>query len=228
MEKLAHEIWIFDGNSVQFLGLPFSTRMTVVRLSNGELWVHSPIKLSEAIIEQIGNLGQVKYLIAPNHLHHLFLPEWISAYPSAEIYGTNEVIKKRNDLVFNGSLNNHQSWAWSSDIDQELFSGSPLMEECVFYHKGSSTLIVTDLVENFSGQDFNCWQRVIAKGVGILAPNGKTPLDWRLSFMFGKTDARRHLNRLLAWDPQILVMSHGEIVKENTNKFLARSFEWLI
>ena len=102
------------------------------------------------------------------------------------------------------------------------------MEECVFYHKGSSTLIVTDLVENFPGQDFNYWQRVIAKGVGILAPNGKMPLDWRLSFMFGKTDARTHINRLLAWDPKILVMSHGEIVKENANKFLARSFEWLI
>lgn len=44
------------------------------------------------------------------------------------------------------------------------------MEECVFYHSSSSTLIVTDLVENFSGKDFNYWQRVVAKGVGILAP----------------------------------------------------------
>ncbi|QYJ91085.1 DUF4336 domain-containing protein [Shewanella halotolerans] len=228
MEKLAHEIWIFNGNPVQFLGLPFSTRMTLVRLSNGDLWVHSPIKLSDTIKEQIGTLGQVKYLIAPNHLHHLFLPEWIAAYPSAEVYGTSEVIKKRNDITFDASFNEQQDWPWRADIEQEMFTGSPLMEECVFYHKGSNTLIVTDLVENFSGRNFNYWQRLVAKGVGILAPNGKMPLDWRLSFMFGKTHARKHIKRVLAWEPDILIMSHGEIVKENTGKFLARSFDWLI
>ena len=227
MKKLAHEIWIFDGETVPFLGLPFSTRMTVVRLTSGELWVHSPIKLSESIVDQIESLGCVKYLIAPNHLHHLFLSEWIAAYPSAEAYGTSEVIKKRKDISFNGSLNEHQTWAWNTDIEQELFSGSPVMEECVFYHKGSRALIVADLVENFSGDEFNCWQKVIAKGVGILAPNGKMPIDWRLSYMFGKTEARKHLDRILAWNPQLLIMSHGKIVKDNTGMFLVRAFKWL-
>ncbi|MCV5340411.1 hypothetical protein OFC87_26040, partial [Escherichia coli] len=61
-----------------------------------------------------------------------------------------------------------------------------------------------------------------------LAPNGKMPLDWRLSFMFGKADARKHLNRLLSWNPQILVMAHGEIVTENADKFLQKSFKWLV
>ncbi len=227
MKKLAHEIWIFDGESVQFLGLPFSTRMTVVRLSTGELWIHSPIKLSESITEKIDSLGPVKYLIAPNHLHHLFLSEWIAVYQNAEVYGTNEVIKKRSDISFHGSLNHPKSYAWGPDIEQELFSGSPLMEECVFYHSASSALIVADLIENFSGKNFNYWQRVVAKGVGILAPNGKMPLDWRLSFMFGKADARKHLYRLLGWNPKILVMAHGRIVTENTERFLQQSFKWL-
>lgn len=228
MEKLTHEIWIFDGEPVQFLGLPYSTRMTVVRLSSGGLWVHSPIKLSASIARQVNSLGCVKYLIAPNHLHHLFLSEWVSAYPDAEAYGTNEMIKKRRDIFFHTSLNYPSSYVWEPDIEQELFSGSPLMEECVFYHSSSSTLIVTDLVENFSGQDFNYWQRVVAKGVGILTPNGKMPLDWRLSFIFGKADARKHLNRLLSWNPKILVMAHGEIVHENADKFLQQSFKWLV
>ncbi len=228
MKKLADDIWIFDGSSVQFLGLPFSTRMTVVRLSTGDLWVHSPIKLSDYITEKMGSLGRVKYLIAPNHLHHLFLSEWIAAYPNAEVYGTNEVIKKRSDISFHASLNNQQRYAWNPDIEQELFSGSPLMEECVFYHNRSSTLIVTDLVENFSGQDFNCWQKVVAKGVGILAPNGKMPLDWRLSFMFGEAKARKHFDRLLAWNPRMLVMSHGEIIDKHAHKFLEQSFKWLV
>ncbi|EJX1243342.1 DUF4336 domain-containing protein [Vibrio alginolyticus] len=227
MKKLAHEIWIFDGDPVQFLGLPYTTRMTIVRLSDGGLWIHSPIKLSNSIREQINNLGQVKYLIAPNHLHHLFLSEWVFAYPSAEVYGTDEVIKKCRDIHFHASLNQGGN-AWNSEIEQELFSGSPLMEECVFYHRLSKTLIVTDLVENFSGQDFNYWQRFVAKGAGILDPNGKMPLDWRLSFMFSKQEARKHLNKLLSWKPNILVMAHGEIVLDNADEFLQRSFKWLV
>ncbi|GAL10300.1 hypothetical protein JCM19233_1277 [Vibrio astriarenae] len=124
-------------------------------------------------------------------------------------------------------MNQSQNWPWSEDIEQELFSGSPLMEECVFYHKESKVLVVTDLIENFSGQDFNYWQKLVAKGVGILAPNGKMPLDWRLSFVFSKTDARQHLERLLEWDTKILVMAHGVIVRDNVIAFLKRAFKWL-
>lgn len=227
MEKLANELWVFDGESVPFFGLPYSTRMTVVRLSDGNLWVHSPIKLTIEIQSQLESLGPVTSLIAPNHLHHLFLPDWIKAYPQAEIFGTDEVIKKRQDISFNASLNSDRKWCWQDDIEQALFSGSPLMQECVFFHKKSDTLIVTDLVENFSGREFNYWQRLVAQGVGILAPNGKMPLDWRLSFMFGKEDARKHLERMLAWQPQRLVMAHGEIVTDNAEPFLRRSFKWL-
>ncbi|NVK58210.1 MAG: DUF4336 domain-containing protein [Alteromonadaceae bacterium] len=228
MKKLTNELWIFDGDSVQFLGLPFSTRMTVIRLEGDELWVHSPIKLSSTIKEQLENLGRVKYLVAPNHLHHLFLPEWTIAYPNAEVYGTDEVIKKRSDITFTASLNQVQEWPWGANIDQVLFSGSPLMEECVFFHKDSGTLIVTDLVENFSGKEFSGWQRAIAKIVGILAPHGKTPLDWRLSFLFKKSDARKHIQKIVAWEPNILVMAHGEIVTKDTKEFLAKSFSWLL
>ena len=108
MRNLAENIWVFDGDAVSFLCLPFTTRMTVVKLSNGELWIHSPIKLTGAIQAQIQQLGKVKYLIAPNHLHHLFLAEWQLMYPDAICYGTNEVIKKRNDIAFNSSLNKEQ------------------------------------------------------------------------------------------------------------------------
>ncbi|MEF1175137.1 DUF4336 domain-containing protein, partial [Vibrio sinaloensis] len=177
MEKLGENIWICDGTTVSFLGFPFKTRMTVIRLASDELWIHSPIKMSPALSEQIAQLGEVKYLIAPNHLHHLFISDWLSAYPQALLFGTDEVIKKRSDLIFEGSLNSSTEALWAGEIEQELFSGSPVMEECVFFHVTSRALIVTDLVENFSGEDFNYWQRLVARGVGILAPNGKTPLD---------------------------------------------------
>ena len=228
MQNLSDNIWIFDGEAVSFLGLPFTTRMTIVRLSNGDLWVHSPIKITEMMTQQLSDLGKVKYLIAPNHLHHLFLAEWILKYPDVICFGTKEVINKRNDITFYASLNKSQKYPWQDEIKQVLFTGSALMEECVFFHCASRVLIVTDLVENFNTNNFKPWQRFIAKAVGIVAPNGKMPLDWRLSFMFNKSEARQHLQTMLSWQPEVVVMAHGIIIEKETKIFLQRSFSWLL
>lgn len=227
MEQLASDLWIVDGPSVPFLGLPFSTRMTVIRLADGALWIHSPIPLTQVISEQLAEIGHVRFLIAPNSLHHLFITEWLAAYPNAKLYGTDEVIRKRSDLSFTASFNDENCWPWQNEIDQLLFTGSPLMQECVFFHKASKTLLVTDLVENFSSAQFNWWQYPLAKIAGVLAPNGQTPIDWRLSFVFGKKSARLHFDTMLAWQPQTLVMAHGEIVTTEVNEFLCHSFRWL-
>ncbi len=228
VRRFGEHFWVFDGECVPFFGLPFPTRMCVVRLNDGALWIHSPIALSDELKEQVKRLGDVKYLIAPNHLHHLFLPEWCSAFPEAQVYGTDELIKKRRDIEFDFSLNEARNWPWKSEIDQLMFTGSPLLQECIFFHKQTELLLVTDLVENMPGDNFNVWQKWVARGAGILAPHGKMPLEWRLSFMFSKSQAQKHLKRILDWDPKILIMSHGNIVEKDTVDFICRSFRWLI
>ncbi len=225
MRQLADNIWIFDGEAVTFLACPFTTRMTVVKLSDGGLWVHSPIKLNADLLSSLAGLGQVRHLIAPNHLHHLYLAEWQLVFPNAATFGTDEVIRKRPDLKFSGSLNQDQDWPWAEEIAQMIFSGSRLMQETVFFHKSSRVLIVTDLIENFPRTDFNWWQRILAGGAGILAPNGKTPIDWRLSF--NKKQARVHLERIKSWSPEKIVLAHGTIIENNGAEFLNRSFAWL-
>ncbi|MCL6415708.1 DUF4336 domain-containing protein [Aestuariirhabdus sp. Z084] len=227
MEKICSDLWVCNGTSVPFLTIPFSTRMVVIRLPQNKLWVHSPIALTEEIREWIDGIGDVQYLIAPNHLHHLFLHEWQQAYPSALTYGTEELIKKRSDLVFSGELTTAGHYPWKVDIEQLLFTGSPLMQESVFLHVASKSLIVTDLIENFSPDGFSFTQRILLRLTGILAPNGRTPIDWRFSFLFGRNEARRHYDRLLAWKPVRIIMAHGEIIETDAEGFLKKSFAWL-
>ncbi|GAA5644991.1 MULTISPECIES: DUF4336 domain-containing protein [Vibrio] len=227
MEALGKDIWIVEGGTVPFFSLPYSTRMTVIRLQDGRLWIHSPIKLTLSLKAQIEALGEVAYLIGPNHLHHLFIEDWQRAYPLAQTYATAELKNKREDLFFNGVLESSSAMPWSSEIRQLLFTGSRAMQECVFYHPESGVLIVTDLIENFNPTVFKPWQRAIARGVGILAPNGKMPLDWRMSFMFSKPQAREHLATILEWQPRMIVMAHGEIIRQQAEGFLHRSFSWL-
>tara|TARA_B100001971_G_C18208914_1_gene549375 strand:+ start:172 stop:912 length:741 start_codon:yes stop_codon:yes gene_type:complete len=219
LTQLSDDLWIADGEAVRFFTLPYTTRMTIVRLTDGRLFIHSPIRLTESLQRQIRALGDVRYLIAPNHLHHLFIKDWAEAYPRAELYGTEEVIKKRADIDFSGQLNNEdqQQYPWQPAIRQLLFRGSAAMEECVFFHQPSSTLIVTDLIENFDPQSFTPFKRLIARASGILAPNGRTPIDWRLSFVFSRQQTRRQCEKILSWRPKRIVMAHGEIIHKGDN-----------
>ncbi len=228
LEQIGKEIWIYDGSTVNFYGFPFPTRMTVIRLRNGNLWVHSPEKLNINLKNELAALGKVKYLISPNKLHHLFLSEWITEYPEAILYAETALFSKRKDIKFDAELTEKAEAEWSEEIYQTIFRGSPAMEEVVFFHVLSSTLILTDLIENFDPNTLNWWQKLLAQFAGILYPKGKTPLDWRLTFVFGdKVKARKSLVTLLSWEPKNIVISHGECVLGEASDFLKSSFSWL-
>ena len=201
--------------------------MTVVVLPQNRLWVHSPEKLSEALVQELAGIGEVAYLISPNKLHHLFLSEWMERFPSARSYAAPGLIEKRKDLRFFKELQDHAEDEWKGELEQIIFRGSPAMEEVVFFHKQSKTLILTDLIENFSQNHFRGWRKTVARAVGILAPYGRTPLDWRLSFVFGKKRARRALKKMIEWEPENIIISHGNCVFGNGREFLVKSFRWL-
>ena len=64
-------------------GLELGGRMTVIRLPDGGLWIHSPVRVDGATRPAVEALGPVRFLVAPSLMHHLFLPEWAAAYPEA-------------------------------------------------------------------------------------------------------------------------------------------------
>ena len=227
LNKVAENIWTVDGDAVPFFGLPYTTRMTVIRLADDKLWIHSPLQLSDDLLQDISTLGSVKYLISPNKLHHLFISDWLEQFPAAKCYASPGLVTKRADIKFSKELTMLPEAQWSKEIAQTIFKGSPGMQEVVFFHYSSKTLILADLIENFKPESFNWWQRAIARFAGILAPQGKMPLDWRLSFIFGKKQARESLSVLIGWQPDNIVISHGECIWNNGEEFLKKSFSWL-
>jgi hypothetical protein len=61
---------------------------------------------------------------------------------------------------------------------------------------------------------------------GLVGPDGSTPRDWRLSF-WNRRAARAALRKALSWNPQRLIIAHGDWVRENGRAALAHSFRWL-
>ncbi|CAM4132835.1 DUF4336 domain-containing protein [Pseudoalteromonas byunsanensis] len=218
---------MFDGESVSYFSLPHATRMTVVRFEDNSLWLHSPIKMTDALLRELSSLGEVKYLIAPNELHHLYLQDWQKQVPRAMLMGTEKVVRKRHDLEFNGELSADFLPPWSSDIAYLLFTGAPAMEEAVFFHRPSRTLIVTDLIEgsiSVANEPSKSW---LAKFAGVVGLDAGTILDWRLSFTFHKEEARSHIEQMITWHPETIIMAHAHKVDHHAERFLERSFSWL-
>lgn len=59
--------------------------MHVLRLEGGSLLVHSATRLGGEAMEELRALGEVRWLLAPNHFHHLGLSAYREAFPEARV-----------------------------------------------------------------------------------------------------------------------------------------------
>ncbi|MFI5395031.1 MAG: DUF4336 domain-containing protein [Candidatus Binatia bacterium] len=226
LSPVDRDIWIAAGPSVRFFGFPYPTRMTVVRLTDGSLWVCSPIALSTALAAAVNACGPVRYLVSPNKIHDLFLGEWVQHWPDAKLYASPGLARRRRDLTFHGELRDAPDPAWAADIDQVIFHGSFAMEEVVFFHRASRSVIVTDLVQKFDPATLHGWRGALMRLDGIVGPDGGTPFEYRLSFWNHRV-ARAALGKALAWNPQRMIIAHGEWVRDHGCAALARSLRWI-
>ena len=175
LREFGPRLWMSEGPVVPvFFGFSHPTRMAVIKLSDGGLFVWPPIALSGALRGEIDALGPVRHLVSPNFFHHLFLGEWKSTYPEARLYASPGLRKRRKDLAFDDDLGNAPGAGWAVEVDQVLVCGSFAMTEVVFFHRASRTAIFADLIQNLPPDWFKGWRRVVARLDGIISPNPGT------------------------------------------------------
>ena len=181
MRQWSDRVWIAEA-PLRFYGVPFGTRMTVVRLADGGLFVHSPLDPVPRLRAEIDALGPVRYVVSPNKLHHLFLAVFQEAYPSAKMFAPPGLREKRRALRFDGALGDAPDPAWSADLGQTIVRGSRVMEEVLFFHDASRTLIVADLCEHFGP-----WSPRLTRLVARLAKmyaKPRMPPDWQGVYLY--------------------------------------------
>lgn len=235
LKPVGQDIWIADGGVIRMswfgLGLPFTTRMVVVRLRDGRVFLWSPIRLTEGLRAEVAALGPVRHVVSPNKLHYAHIPEWAAAFPSAVTWASPGVRDRAGaqgvDVAFDRDLGDAPPPDWSADLDQTVFRGSSFLPEVVFFHRASATLIVADLIENVEpAMIAPRWRWLVRLGGGA-DPDGKLPLDLRMTYLCGRKAARRSLDGVLAWKPERLVMAHGRWYEHDATTELRRAFGWL-
>jgi len=141
-------------------------RMTVIRLENGHLWVHSPIELDEQLRNALDTLGTVKYVVSPNYEHLKYASQWHKAYPEASMWGCPGLAERMPDIRWAGEIPAHtlrpiagvtldSCWDFETitplhlDMEVNPFTGKPFFNEVIFYHQPSKTLMTTDVYWNY-------------------------------------------------------------------------------
>jgi hypothetical protein len=199
--------------------------MTIVRLPGPKLLLHSPIAATADLVHEVTALGPVAYIVAPNRLHHLFVSDWERACPGASIYVAPGLDTKRADLTIEGVLADEPEPGWNGTVDQVLLAGCPFVNEVVFFHRPSATLIASDLAFNIRSSSPPLTRLFFRLGgtFGRLSPSLLERLLVR-----DRTAFRRSLERILEWPFERVVVAHGDVTEKGGREELVRGYAWLL
>ena len=224
LSELSTNIWVTE-RPQRFYGLEVGTRMTVIRLADGSLLLHSPVELDAELRRELEAVGRVRFAVAPNRVHHLYAGEVAKAYPGARLWVGPGLERKRPDLVFAGVLGDEAPAEWKDEVDQTFFRGRPYENEVVFFHRASRTLIMCDLAFNF-GPRTAAPTRLLMKLLRSYGRFGPSTLDPLL--IRDRRAARRSLERILAWDFDRVVVAHGDVLESGGHEALRQGYSWLL
>jgi hypothetical protein len=226
IRSLAIDLWVVERPfKIPVVRADIGTRMTIARLRDGGLFLHSPVRLDEGLRHRLNELGEVQAIVAPSRVHHLFVGDYVSAYPGVQTFAAPGLPEKRKDIKFGEVLGDDAPQLWCADLDQHVFKGAPVMNEVVFFHRATRTVIFTDLVFNLPASS----RRSAPIFFWILDAPGKFG-PHRLMRTRGIRDraaARQSVERILRWDFDRVIMSHGDVVERGGKECVAAAFVYL-
>ena len=232
-KPIASDIGIVDGPCEYLtvagvkMPMPFTTRMTVVRLANGDLFLHSPVAFDEGLAAELQALGTVRHLVSPNQFHYAHIGEWQKAFPGTIAWASKGVRQRararRVDVHFTRDLASAPPEDWSREIDQALVPGG-IFKEFVFFHRNSGTLILTDTIMNFELDKLAQPWRTFTKLSGMHAPRGEIFFGMRIPLWLQRTKTKEVIRKICSWQPQRIVLSHGRCFDENADEVIHRIF----
>lgn len=208
LRALGPDVWVAT-HKLSFWGTPVVTRMTIVRLADGSLFVVGPVPRSPELDREVEALGPVHWVIAPSRFHHLWVGEW-ARHADARLFIAPGLERKRRDLRPHGVLGSVAPPGWAGQIDQELLGGVAMLGEVVFFHRASRSLIVTDMLFNYppAKSTVTRWIRKIEDCDGKFTVPRLMKLLVRDRRVFA-----RSVERILSWDFDRVIVAHGSVVE---------------
>jgi hypothetical protein len=219
------EIWTAS-DPIRFAGTWFPHVMTVIRLGDGSLLIHSPCRFSQALAESIRALGSVRHVVAPNWFHDLYLAEYRAAFPDATFWGPRFLQRLKGTRLIDAALN-QSSLPWAREMSTAAVPGWLTFDEHVFFHNSTRTLIVADLLMNVcAAEDVPPYTRLAYALTGTKGRLSVFPL-LRLAIP-DYASLRNAARQMLDWQPRRIIVGHGASIATDASEQLQQALGWLV
>jgi hypothetical protein len=198
-------------------------RMTVIRLGDGRLVLHSPVPITGQLRIELDALGTVGFIIVPR-AHGRFVEQAARAFPEAQVMvAPSAALKRRSLRSLRGEtpLANHPPAAWAGEIECLLLQGFRL-GEVVLFHPSSRTLVLTDLCFNIQRSSSRV-SRVFFRVNGMWRHFGPSRLIRRLA-VSDRAALGESLGRVLEWDFDRILPGHGDPIEADAPAALRRAW----
>lgn len=163
--------------NITTLSMPFArfgrakigSRATLISMPSGAVAVFSPIALTDEVRNAVREMGTLKYVVAPDMVHHIFVGQWHKEFPDARVVAPDGLQQKREkagdqdvrfDTVFKPGQRqgakadtgeDHEVLSVDAEFDREFeaeYVHAHANKELVFNFKRDGTLIQADLIFN--------------------------------------------------------------------------------
>ncbi len=200
--------------------IPIPVRMTVIRLRDGQLILHSPVPVSAELRSELDALGPVGFIVVPE-AHGRFAQEVSEAHPSARLLAAPGAPSRRKSLAFSGSLADQPPAAWAGQVESLLVAGFRL-NEVVLFHRPSRTLLLTDLCFNIQRSSSRV-ARLFFRANGMWQRFGPSRIIRQLA-VSDRASLRRSLERVQQWDFERIIPGHGDVIEHGGPAALAAAW----
>ncbi|MEW9855580.1 DUF4336 domain-containing protein [Novosphingobium sp. M1R2S20] len=229
LKQLGDDLWIVD-TTITASGLCLPVRMTIIRLPNGDLMLHSPTRCTAELTASISALGRIAHLIAPTFAHWLYLRDWQAAFPEATSWAVPG-LRDRAQVQTSGTridrdLGEDAPSQWRDVIEQGLVAGGGGFEECFFFHRPSATLLLCDLIQNLEASKLAPLARMVARAAA--GTRGTTALHVRTALRLGGSEAKAQVQKIVRLQPRRVIFAHGAPFEKDAAARLRCAFAWLV
>jgi hypothetical protein len=218
MQQIAENLWVAR-YPMKLLGANLGRTVTVIRVG-GQLVIHSTAPFTAEDAAAIRELGTPAWMVEGANIHDTFTVQGRAVFPEADMYVPPGFPETGGGMAPKPlSL---PPTEWQGHLEALPIAGMPGLNEHVFLHVPSRTLIVADLVFNVP-TTAGAWVRLLLKlASGLKAGPGVSRLF--LKEVKDPTAFKQSLAKMMQWDFDRVIVGHGDIIERGGKETLARIF----
>lgn len=217
--ELAPNLWEIQGDWTN----KFGRRMTVVRLTDGRVFVHNAFRLRQKDLKWLKSLGSVVAVLAPNAFHTSDAGWMKNQFPYSDLYVPQAKIKSFKQLGFDCKNINKDFPPEFQDELKCIPSQGTRFEEAVFIHVPSKTLILCDMAFNMGNvySGFEKWLMSLNRVGNRFGPSKLM----KIAFTKNTNQVKATFKEILRHDFDRVIVNHGDVLETNGKIKLKTSVE---